>query len=202
MTRTTSTNFTGANSFPKADATTDPFLRQDMQQLAAAVDAHDHSTGKGLTAAGSSIPYVNIQDQKTSGTAGGGTTAGSWVQHALTTEVQDTANVATLTSNQIALLAGTYRTNFYAVGYATGVHQSRLQNVTDGTTLVLGISSQTNNAYAITSSSHGSGRFTLAAGKTLELQMRVGTNRASDGFGSPVGWGTEVYAVIEFFKEA
>jgi len=48
MTRTSSSNFTGANSFPKADAATDPFLRQDIQQLAAAVDAHDHTTGKGV----------------------------------------------------------------------------------------------------------------------------------------------------------
>lgn len=48
MTRTTSTNFTGANSFPKANAADDLFLRADIQDLAAAVDAHNHTMGKGV----------------------------------------------------------------------------------------------------------------------------------------------------------
>lgn len=52
MARTTSTNFTGANAFTKATATTDGFLSTDVQQLASAVDAHDHSMGKGLTVSG------------------------------------------------------------------------------------------------------------------------------------------------------
>lgn len=49
MTRTISTNF-GApgTSFPKADAQGDPFLKEDVQDLAAAVDDHDHSAGRGL----------------------------------------------------------------------------------------------------------------------------------------------------------
>src|SRR5215467_8882929 len=52
MARTTSTNFTGANSFTKASADSDAFDAADVQQLAAAVDAHDHSTGKGLAVSG------------------------------------------------------------------------------------------------------------------------------------------------------
>lgn len=49
MTRSVSTNF-GApgNSFPMADSGTDPFLKEDIQDLANAVDDHDHSAGRGL----------------------------------------------------------------------------------------------------------------------------------------------------------
>lgn len=49
MTRSTSTNY-GApgTSFPMADAGTDPFLKEDIQDLAEAVDDHDHSAGRGL----------------------------------------------------------------------------------------------------------------------------------------------------------
>jgi hypothetical protein len=49
VSRTTSTNFgTPGTSYPLADAGTDPFLKEDVQDLAAAVDAHDHSAGRGL----------------------------------------------------------------------------------------------------------------------------------------------------------
>ena len=49
MSRTTSTNYgTPGTSFPKADASTDPFLKEDIQELADAVDDHDHSAGRGL----------------------------------------------------------------------------------------------------------------------------------------------------------
>jgi hypothetical protein len=46
--RSTSTNF-GApgTSYPMADASGDPFLKEDVQDLAAAVDDHDHSAGRG-----------------------------------------------------------------------------------------------------------------------------------------------------------
>ena len=60
MARTTSTNYS-TPSFPKASADTDGFDAFDVQQLAAAVDGHDHSTGKGLSA---SIPAGSITNAK------------------------------------------------------------------------------------------------------------------------------------------
>jgi hypothetical protein len=49
VTRTVSTNFgTPGTSYPMADAGTDPFLKEDVQDLANAVDDHDHSAGRGL----------------------------------------------------------------------------------------------------------------------------------------------------------
>ena len=48
MARQNATNFTGSLRFPYATASTDPFLKEDLQVLAQAVDQHDHTTGKGL----------------------------------------------------------------------------------------------------------------------------------------------------------
>jgi hypothetical protein len=60
MTRTTATNFTGVNQFPKADAATDLFKKEDVQVLALAVDAHDHTAGKGLPMTAGAIPNGTI----------------------------------------------------------------------------------------------------------------------------------------------
>lgn len=49
MTRTVAVNYSAVGTdFPKADAGTDPFLKEDVQKLGAAVDAHDHSATRGI----------------------------------------------------------------------------------------------------------------------------------------------------------
>lgn len=49
MSRTNSTNYTAAgNNFPIASAASDAFHKEDVQTLAAAVEAHDHTSTKGL----------------------------------------------------------------------------------------------------------------------------------------------------------
>jgi len=58
--RSNATNFTGPLQFPYATAGTDIFKKEDVQVLAQAVDAHDHSTGKGLALSGASIPNGTI----------------------------------------------------------------------------------------------------------------------------------------------
>lgn len=148
------------------------------------------------------VPYVNIQDQKTSGTASGSFTSGAWQTRTLNTVHADSGSIATLSSNQITLPAGTYRVRFVAAGAAVDRHQTRVQNVTDATTLALGV-----NAFAPASGTHsntsnGSGRFTISAPKLIELQHRCQTTRATDGYGFAASWGTEVYAVVEFWKES
>jgi len=48
MARTAAVNFTGPLQFPYATSATDLFKKEDVQTVAVAVDAHDHTTGKGL----------------------------------------------------------------------------------------------------------------------------------------------------------
>jgi hypothetical protein len=148
-------------------------------------------------------PYICIQDQKASGTAGGGTSTGSYLTHVLNTIVVDTAGIVALASNQILLPAGTYDTQFWAVAFATGLSRARLQNITLGTTITTGTNCTTNNAINASANSHGGSRFVLAGPTVLELQQRVGTARATDGFGSAASFGdVEIYAEIQFWKVA
>jgi hypothetical protein len=144
--------------------------------------------------------YIYIRDEKVSGTEGGTFTSGAWQTRDLNTEVSDTGNNATLASNRITLVSGTYRVRARTPGNFVDPHKCRLQNITDGTTLIIG-----SNAHAETAMESDSflcGRFTIASGKELELQHRCIITRATNGFGRITGFGVvEVYAEIEFWKE-
>lgn len=147
------------------------------------------------------IPYINIQDQKSSGTNGGTFTSGAWQQHNLTTIVSDATGLSTLVSNQVTLPPGTYETRGRAAGSGVNRHQTRLQNVTDGVTLAIGLQEYATTAQSSMTTSEFSGQFTIYSSKTLELQSRCETTGTSTGYGFATSWGTEVYAVLEFWKQ-
>lgn len=141
--------------------------------------------------------FLHLQDQKTSGTAGGTFTSGAWQTRTLNTKLTDTIG-STLTSNQFTLPAGTYYVEAICPTLNTNSSQARLQNITDAATTLLGISSVTGTTaggYAFVD-----GQFTIAGTKTFELQHRCSTTRATDGFGYPSSWGTEVYAEVRVWK--
>jgi hypothetical protein len=147
------------------------------------------------------VPYINIQDQRASGTAAGTFTSGAWQTRPLQTIVNDANGIASVVSNQITLPPGTYRTEFTAVAHQVDRHQVRLQNITDATTLALGLNTFAGVTATQENHSTGSGRFTLNGIRVIELQHRCQTTRSTDGFGTSASWGTEVYATVEFWKE-
>jgi hypothetical protein len=51
-------------TFSRATAGTDLFKKEDVQQLAAAMSTHDHTTGKGLVLPASAIPAGSITSTK------------------------------------------------------------------------------------------------------------------------------------------
>lgn len=141
--------------------------------------------------------FLHLQDQKTSGTAGGTFTSGAWQTRTLNTELTDTIG-STLASNQFTLPAGTYYVEAICPTLNTNSSQARLQNITDAATTLLGISSVTGTTaggYAFVD-----GQFTITGTKTFELQHRCSTTKATDGFGYPSSWGTEVYAEVRVWK--
>lgn len=139
---------------------------------------------------------LHLQDQKSSGTDGGTATSGSWQTRTLNTEVTDSIG-STLSSNQFTLPAGTYHIRASAPAFSCSQHQIRLQNITDTATTLTGTSECTNaGAGDGVSRSEIDAVFTIAGTKTFELQHRVASTKATNGYGIGTGWGTEVYANI------
>lgn len=156
-----------------------------------------------LSAAQKAVDYLEYRDEKAANTAGGTATSGSFETRVLNTEHADTGNHGSLSSNQITLAAGTYIALIHVPG-AGGVNAfiTKLRNITDSTDTLTG-SSAIAGGGNIMAHSVISGRFTIAAQKTFEVQMRVGTTTATNGWGFPTNLGIgETYTVARFWKVA
>ena len=152
------------------------------------------------------IPYdlVVLKHIENAGTNGGGQSAGSWATRTLNTEATDTAGICTLASNQFTLAAGTYDINAHACFAFAGTGRIRLYNVSDavvqqdvggydlcGTTVATTGSPLTQSVATLT------GRFTLAAAKTLAIQSRVSYGNTAHGWGYASNFGDiEVYMEV------
>ena len=156
----------------------------------------------GTALSTNALPYLNYQDQKAQNTHGGTFTSGAWRTRDLNTEVTDTHSYGTLGSNQITLAAGTYRIKATAPAFGVNQHQTRLQNVTDGTTVLTGTSEYSNSTAGSGSPSRSivEGQFTIGASKALELQHQCNATHATDGFGTASNFTTEVYTIIELWR--
>lgn len=130
---------------------------------------------------------IILQDQQSSGTEGGTFTAGAWRTRTLNTEVVDTGGNCTLSSNQFTLDAGTYEIFAVAPGYQVERHVIRLQNVTDGTTTLSGVSANATSSSTTQTNSLINDRFVLASSKTFEIQHQCQATKASNGFGVAMG---------------
>lgn len=151
---------------------------------------------------GGADDYILIRDEKANGTPGGSFTAGAWQTRNLNAKVSDVGGHASLASNQITLVAGTYKVEAYAPAFRVGRHKIKIRNITDGTDLVIGQSSHCQASNVVFSNAPLEGRFILAAPKIIELQHRCGLTFATQGFGVESSFGViEVYSVIELWKE-
>jgi len=162
-----------------------------------------NGTETSLTSQGFFDGYILIVDEKTAGTDGGGFTTGADRTRDLNQEKADTGNHATLASDQITLLAGTYITNINAPGFDVRLHQAWLQNITDASEELPGRS-----AFSNASSSAGGqgdsiiwGKFTITDTKTFEVQHRGSQTRGTDGFGLAANFvSVETYTVAQFWR--
>jgi len=150
------------------------------------------------------LPYALIRDEKPDNTDGGTFTSGAWQTRVLNTKVVDANNIVSLASNQFTLPPGTYRINASAPGLAVGVHQTRLQNITDGVTVLSGLRTYSPSAAATTTLSVLFGEFVITGTKTFELQHRCQATQAGTGFGiAGLLLGVpSVYAQVELWKVA
>lgn len=146
--------------------------------------------------------YILVCDQKTSGTQGGSSIAGTQTR-TINTKLVDTGNLCTLASNRITLLAGTYQYHIKAPAGGVGSHQCWLFNFSDGVIVAGACSSEYNfpTSY-VQSTAHAIGRFTITASKTFEIRHYTESAIATNGLGTNSGSGnSEVYTIAEFWRE-
>lgn len=106
--------------------------------------AGDTAAGKFLKADGSwqkASKWALLQDQKTQGTNGGGSTANTWSTRDLNTEVFDADNIVTISSNKFTPISGKYELHATAPIRSSStatIARLRIQNITAGTTVSIG----------------------------------------------------------------
>lgn len=148
------------------------------------------------------VDYVLVREEQPSGTDGGGFTSGAWRTRALNTESVDTGASSTVAASQVTLLAGTYRFRAIAGGYKCDNHKVKLRNITAGTDVALGTNARAASTDDGTTFSEVEGRVTIAGATVFEVQHQCQTTRATDGLGKAASFGVEVYAQVEFWREA
>jgi hypothetical protein len=145
--------------------------------------------------AGNGAPDAVLEDQKTSGTNGGNGVSTTWTTRDLNTEVRDPFSLMALSTNQFTPSANgwvEWSTPVYATQMA-----SRLQNITDGTTVAMGVAARADSSPNTGATSSGGG--SVVSGKAYAIQYYLsssGTNR----LGLASSQGTEVYTRVKYWR--
>jgi len=165
----------------------------------------DSAEATGLKwAASGGFTTATFYDLKSDGTSAGTFTSGAWRTRDLNTSQFNNITSCSLASNQITLPAGSYLIKSFAPAFDVNRHQARLQNITDSSTTILGMSSYTRSgANAQTGYASIQGAFTITGTKVFEFQHRCETTGSSNGFGVSADFGSgEIYAQITISKVA
>lgn len=150
-------------------------------------------------------PLSNIailEDQKTQNTGGGTFTSGADRTRDLNTEAFDPDGIVSISSNQFTLVAGKYLVEWEAPSHNAGVNQSWLYNVTDASEVKRGSSEGNANGANLATTSRGAAIVTITSSKAFEIRHRCGSTSATNGFGYPANFGTEVYTRVVIRKIA
>lgn len=147
-------------------------------------------------------PYLKVSDQKSSGTAGGGSTGTDITQtRTLNTTDANTISGASLSSDTITLPAGTYTFRIRSP-FVTSLGKAFLYNTSDSSYVGIGSQGGGSTSGAL-SDSIISGRFTISASKNFKIRYYAGSSVATSGLGAASSSGqVEVYTEAEFWKEA
>lgn len=145
------------------------------------------------------IGTTYLKDVKSSGTAGGTFTSGSYQTRTLNTQEGDTG-FCSLSSNQFTLQPGTYEIEVTTPAHRVGDNKVKLANITDSID-VLGINLQSNATTPTSVASFLKTRVVITSAKVFEIQHRCATTEATDGFGRACSFGdNEVYTIVKIDK--
>ena len=147
---------------------------------------------------------LHVRDEKSASTDAGTATGGQFTKRTLNTVKTNEITGASLSSDQITLPAGTYYMFGLAPANRCNGHKTRLRNVTDSSTAIVGLNTHTSSGQDIDDDkAFCIGRFTISGQKVFEFQHYVTTTRSSDGFGiaSTASAGeVAVYADVQIWK--
>ena len=147
--------------------------------------------------AGQAKSILIVEEQQTSGTAGGSASAGVNVRQLNVLIANTIPNAAFNSPGSITLPAGTYRVHAFAECWDGNPSKIGLYDTTNGIMRIIGSSVMgSTGGVATNSESHLDGRFALTATATLELQHYFYAASATNGLGYPTSWPNvnEVYS--------
>lgn len=168
---------------------------------AAALDAAEAAIIESveLPESGGAMPYIRVTHVLPVGTGGGTALSGSWRTRTLNTLDIDTDSIASLSSSQIALPAGTYRIESTSHHSNSQNTATRIRRLSDSSILCQSVNIFI--AFSTTANSVISDQFTLTSSDEIILEYRVSSSLANTGLGNPVNYGQdELYAVVEIWQ--
>ena len=138
-----------------------------------------------------------FRDEKSAGSHGGNLTNAAWNTRTLNTVVLNDLG-ATLSSNRITLPAGVYFIDASVTNMSVADTRARIQNITAGTTLLVGLSVHNDTSEDVGIITPVRGIITLTVESQIELQNYIssGANTVTEG-GSQVG----ASGIIEVYSE-
>ncbi len=143
-------------------------------------------------------PYMKYLD-----VTSGSIASGAWRTRTLSVESTDTNGLGTVAGGQITIQPGVYNCRFGGGAYGVNQHQTRLQDITGGATLLYGKNAYSAAAVVVVTMSEGEGRFTLNTASVLELQHQVNnTNANANAMGIATGFAgaLENYGFVELWR--
>lgn len=170
------------------------------------------SSGQVLTSAGAGSPptfgsapgeeFLLYHHTGSSNSAGDTYSAGAFRTVTLDTEVYDTGNNGSLSTNVITLAAGTYRVVAYttiASSSSTAYFAVRFRNTSDSSTVANGANIAVEQDRPVMPMCRN--RFTISGSKNFELQVFPGTNNGYEFGGGPDNSAPEIFGVVQLTKE-
>ena len=142
-------------------------------------------------------PLMQVQDQKPTGTAGGGSSVG-WNERTLNTVLTNEIAGSSLSANVITLPAGEYYIEASAPATSSNGHRLALRE--DGGSIILNGESEY-NGLVITDRAQLSGRFVLASSTDVILDHYIQIADGTDGLGIASSSGSaEIYADVRIWQ--
>ena len=155
-----------------------------------------HSTVNSITELNNSSIAV-VRDIKAASTDGGDFNPGSWETRDLNDLQGDSSFITIDGVSSFSLDSGIYEVSIIAPGRSVGVHQIRLYNVDSSSVVAIGTAA--NTATASTNSEIYS-VFTINVTTKFEVHHQCSSIQISDGKGSAIGWGENVYTQVRIQK--